>query len=195
MIRVGSRILVSSYTDPVVAPHDVHVLIHPSSAFGDGAHPTTQMCLAMLEDEITGGEAVLDLGTGSGILAIAAAKLGAGKVTAADIVREACEAAVANVRLNRMGQAVRVFQGSVEAIHARTAFDVVVTNLYNAHQIQSVLPALARRVRARGRIICSGIWQRRGDAVMRLLADDDFTFRNQVTVDNLTTIVAVKNPS
>lgn len=193
MIRVGSRILVSSYPEPTVGPQDILVLIRPSGAFGDGHHPTTRMCLEMLEHEIKGGEAVLDLGAGSGILAIAAAKLGARSVTAADIDRHACEAALANIHVNRVTKTVQVFQGSVEALHPDTQFDLIVANLYNAHQVQAVLPALARRVAIHGRIICSGIWQRRGEAVIRLLTDENFTFRNQRIMDNLVTISAVKN--
>lgn len=194
MIRIGSRIHVSSYADPAVTPHDILVLIRPSSAFGDGTHPTTRMCLEMLEHEIKGGEVVLDLGTGSGILAIAATKLGASRVTAADIDGHSCQVALTNIHLNRVGKTVRVFQGSVEAIHPRAQFDLVIANLYNAQQIQAVLPALARRAAVHGRIICSGIWQRRDDEVIRLLADERLAFRNQLSMDNLVTISAVKSP-
>ncbi len=192
MIHVGSRLRVSSYYDPVLSPDDIHILIRPSTAFCDGAHPTTQMCLEILEEEIRGGECVLDLGTGSGILAIAAAKLGARKVVAADILRNSCQAAITNIRLNRLERTVHVFEGSAEALHPRKTFDLVVANLYNAQQVKDVLPELTRRVAFQGKIICAGIWTARGDEMMHLLANENFAFRNHRTREQLLTISAVK---
>lgn len=192
MIHIGSRFRVSSYHDPALSSHDLHILIRPSTAFGDGAHPTTQMCLEMLEREITGGECVLDLGTGSAILAIAAARLGARKVIAADIKSTSCQAALTNVRLNRLEQTIHVFEGSAEALHPRKAFDLVVANLYNAQQVIEVLPKLTRRVRVHGTIICGGIWTRRRDEMMRLLENENFTFRSQQVREQLLTLSATK---
>lgn len=192
MIHVGSRLRVSSYYDPVLSPDDIHILIRPSTAFGDGAHPTTQMCLEILEEEICGGECVLDLGTGSGILAIAAAKLGARKVVAADILRNSCQAAVTNIRLNRVERTVHVFEGSAEALDPTKRFDLVVANLYNAQQVTDVLPELTRSVALQGKIICAGIWTRRGDEMMHLLANEHFTFRNRRIREQLLTILAIK---
>ncbi|MEE9172107.1 MAG: 50S ribosomal protein L11 methyltransferase [candidate division NC10 bacterium] len=77
MIHVGSRLHVSSYSDPILSAGDIHIYIRPSTVFGDGSHATTQMCLEMLELELQRGDRVVDIGTGTGILAIAAAKLGA----------------------------------------------------------------------------------------------------------------------
>lgn len=192
VIHVGSRFRVSSYHDPALSPHDLHILIRPSPAFGDGAHPTTQMCLEMLELEITGGECVLDLGTGSGILAIAAARLGACRVIAADIERTSCQAALTNIRLNRLEQTVHVFEGSAEALHPEKTFDLVVANLYNAQQVIEVLPELTRRVRVHGTIMCGGIWTGRREEMMHLLENESFTFRNQQIREQLLTISAVK---
>lgn len=194
MIHVGSRFRVSSYHDPALSPHDLHILIRPSTAFGDGAHLTTQMCLEMLEQEITGGECVLDLGTGSAILAIAAAKLGARKVIAADIERTSCQAALTNVRLNRLEQTIHVFEGSAEALHPGKTFDLVVANLYNAQQVIEVLPELTRRVRVHGVIMCGGIWTRRRDEIMHLLESENFTFRNQQVREQLLTLSETKEP-
>lgn len=192
MIHVGSRLRVSSYADPAVSPNDIVILIRPSPAFGDGHHPTTQMCLEMLEREIRGAERVLDLGTGTGILAIAAAKLGAEKVIAADIDRHACRAALANIHWNRVEQTVHVIQGSVEALHPDQRFDVAVTNLYNAHQVKAVVPDIARRIRIGGTIVCSGIWRHRAAEMIRLLQDQQLATRNQIVLENLIAISAVK---
>ncbi|MFQ5846363.1 MAG: 50S ribosomal protein L11 methyltransferase [Candidatus Methylomirabilales bacterium] len=192
MIHVGSRLCVASYRDPVLSADDILVLIRPSTAFGDGNHATTQMCLEMLECEIGGGELVLDLGTGSGVLAIAAARLGARKVIAVDTARHACKAASVNIPTNDVEQTVHVLHGSVEALHPDKIFDVIVTNLYNAEQVRAVLPEIARRVRGRGMLICGGIWMRRDEEMIRLLADEHFAVRTRRTMDDYVTIAAVK---
>jgi ribosomal protein L11 methyltransferase len=175
-----------------MSPDGALVVIPPGSAFGDGSHATTRMSLEMLEQEISGGERVLDLGTGSGILAIAAAKLGARKVIATDIDRDACEVARENIRLNHVEGRVLVFHGSVEAIHQNYRFDVAVANFYNADQIKAALPEMARRVKVQGRVVCAGIWVRRAEEMIRLLTREKFRVRNLLTQDAFVTISAVK---
>lgn len=192
MIRVGKRLLIASHPSPPMSPKDILVAIRPGSAFGDGSHSTTQMLLAILEREIRGGERVLDLGTGSGILAIAAAKLGARKVIAADIDRHACEVARENVHSNQLDGKVVIVHGSVEALHPHRRFDLIVANLYNAGQLKEVLPELIRRVEGHGKMLCSGIWRRRGDEILRLLTDAHFTVRSLQEEDAFVTIFAMK---
>ena len=85
-MRVGRRLLVTPpWEHPDLAPDDIPIIIDPGMAFGTGSHPTTKLCLAALEDYVQPGQTVADVGTGSGILAIAAAKLGAARITANDI--------------------------------------------------------------------------------------------------------------
>jgi ribosomal protein L11 methyltransferase len=127
------------------------VRIDPGLAFGTGSHPTTQLALRFLERRIGGGERVLDYGSGSGILAIAAAKLGAGSVDAVDLDAQALEATAANARANR----VAVNALAPEALPP-AGYDIVVSNILLKPLIV-LAPLLASRVAAGGEIALSGI--------------------------------------
>lgn len=110
-----------------------HLLIDPGVVFGTGSHPTTRHCLEALEEAFRGGppESVLDLGTGTGLLAIAAARLGAAKVLAADLNLLAARTARDNVRLNHLEHHILVVQGRAEELIRRPA-ELVVANIHYA---------------------------------------------------------------
>lgn len=135
------------------APSDGRVIarIEPGLAFGTGSHPTTRLALAFLEREIRGGERVLDYGCGSGILAIAAAKLGATRVDAVDIDPSAVEATTASAMLNR--EKVRAL--APEAL-APAQYDVVVSNIL-LQPLVLLAPLLAAHTAPRGRIALAGV--------------------------------------
>jgi len=127
------------------------IRVDPGLAFGTGSHPTTRLVLRFLERTLRGGERVLDYGCGSGILAIAAAKLGARDVAGTDIDPQALVASRANATLN----GVAATFVAPDALPAR-ASDVVVANIL-AHPLILLAPALAARTRPGGRIALSGI--------------------------------------
>ena len=133
-------------------------------AFGTGSHPSTRLALRFLERTLRGGESVLDYGCGSGILAIAAAKLGAAQVDAIDIDPQALEAAAANARANRV--AVRV--GAPQALPA-ARYDVVVSNIL-AQPLILLAPLLASRTAPGGRIALSGILEAQAAEVAQAYA-------------------------
>ena len=113
-LRTGSRtVIVPTWRSYDPSPGDVVIELDPGMAFGTGHHPTTTMCLAALEELVSPGCSVLDLGCGSGILSIAAAKLGASGVLALDIDATAVETAAANVRQNGVEAAVTVDEGTL----------------------------------------------------------------------------------
>ena len=115
--RIGKRFVIKpSWRDYTPQGDDIVIELDPGMAFGTGLHPTTQMCLLALEKHLRPGERVLDLGTGSGILVIAAAKLGAAVCLAMDVDPVAIEAARANVAANSLSDAVQVEQGSLAEI-------------------------------------------------------------------------------
>jgi ribosomal protein L11 methyltransferase len=115
--RIGKWLVVKpSWREYIPQADDIVLELDPCMAFGTGLHPTTQMCLLALEKYVRGGERVLDLGTGSGILAIAAVKLGAAACLAMDIDPVAVEAARANVSANQVSDRVQVEQGSLAQI-------------------------------------------------------------------------------
>jgi ribosomal protein L11 methyltransferase len=150
-IRVGARLwIVPSWHTPPDPPAVV-VRLDPGLAFGTGSHPSTRLALAFLEATIRGGERVLDYGCGSGILAIAAAKLGAREAAAVDVDPRALEVASANARLNAV--ALRV--AAPERLPAGT-YDVLVANIL-ANPLIALEPELAARTRRGGRVALSGI--------------------------------------
>jgi ribosomal protein L11 methyltransferase len=138
------------------APRDRSLVIRldPGMAFGSGEHPTTQLCLAALERYARPGSVVVDVGTGSGILAIAAARLGARRVIAVDHDSVAVDTARRNVRANRVAStvAVRLARGLPRR---RTPADVIVANL-TAQTLPPVIGAARRHLRPGGRLVASG---------------------------------------
>jgi ribosomal protein L11 methyltransferase len=153
-IRVAGRLwIVPSWCAPVDAGA-VNVTLDPGLAFGTGAHPTTRLCLEWLARELAPGAHVLDYGCGSGILGIAAAKLGAGRVVGVDIDPQALRASAANAAAN--GVVLELYAVDVFSARRGETFDVVVANIL-ANPLRVLAPALAVRVRASGRIVLSGI--------------------------------------
>ncbi|MBI2863263.1 MAG: 50S ribosomal protein L11 methyltransferase [Chloroflexi bacterium] len=162
--RVGGRIVIKpSWREYEPEPEDIVVELDPGMAFGTGLHPTTRLCLGELEKRLTPGSTVLDLGTGSGILAIAAAKLGAQAVTALDLDEVAVKVARDNVGANGVGSLVIVSKGTLKAREpglgspfGAGTFDVVVANIL-ANVIVELAGALAIVLKPGGALIASGI--------------------------------------
>lgn len=149
-LEIGARLWIGpTWHRP--APGRAAVQLDPGLAFGTGTHPTTRLVLAFLERVVRGGERVLDYGCGSGILAIAAAKLGAAHVDGVDTDPQAVQIAAANARAN--GVALRA--ALPEAL-AATTYDIVVSNIL-AQPLIVLAPLLAARTAAGGRLALSGI--------------------------------------
>lgn len=132
-------------------PAAVNVMLDPGLAFGTGTHPTTRLCLAWLAKNVGRGLSMLDYGCGSGILAIAAAKLGADPVVGVDIDPLAIRVSAENANMND----VRIDVMHVDAL-ANRAFEIVVANIL-ADPLRLLAPALATRTRIGGRIALSGV--------------------------------------
>ncbi len=159
------------------------IRLDPGMAFGTGQHPTTLMCLRALEELLRPGMDVLDLGTGSGILALAAARLGATSVLALDIDPQAAVVARENVCLNHLEAVVRVEEGGLDEAPS-AAFDLAMANI-SAAVIVEVAAALAAVLRPAGVLIVAGFSAESADrvssaltgtglAVERALADGDW---------------------
>ncbi|HEX9015357.1 MAG TPA: 50S ribosomal protein L11 methyltransferase [Chloroflexota bacterium] len=162
--RVGERIVIKpSWRDYEPVGGDVVLELDPGMAFGTGLHPTTRMCLAACERLVQRGMRVLDLGTGSGILAIAAAKLGAASVRAVDVDPVAAQVAAKNVEMNGLSASIETGQGSIERA-APEGYDLVLANI-----IASVIIELASRLEGAtapgGALVVSGIIADREQAV------------------------------
>jgi ribosomal protein L11 methyltransferase len=156
VLRVGQHIVIQpSWREYAPVPGEIVIQLDPGMAFGTGLHPTTQMCLAALEEMMRPGAEVLDVGTGSGILAIAAAKLGAGHVTAVDNDPVATRTARENVATNRVQEGVSVVDGSLQ--EAPGSYDLVVVNILSKVIVQMAQEGLAERMRPGGTLIAAGV--------------------------------------
>jgi len=150
-IRISARLwIVPSWHAPP-DPGALNVVLDPGIAFGTGNHPTTRLCLSWLARTVAGGESVIDYGCGSGILAIAAMKLGAASAIGIDIDAQALVAARQNAIQNRVQVEFRA-----AADRAGRAADIVVANIL-AHPLIVLAPALAGLTAPRGRLALAGI--------------------------------------
>ena len=157
--------IVPSWHEPVDRSA-INLELDPGLAFGTGSHPTTRLCLKWLVRESVEGESVLDYGCGSGILAIAACRLGASRVVGTDIDPQALVASRANAQRNRVDASFVAAEGLTEG---GEAFDVIVANIL-ANPIIALAPSFARRSRQGGRIVLSGILDAQADAVIEAYA-------------------------
>ena len=167
-MRVGRHLVVTPpWETPDLGPSDIPLIIDPGMAFGTGSHPTTQLCLAALEDFVRPGLTVADVGTGSGILAIAAAKLGASAVVANDIEPPSVQIAADNADVNSVVVTTQVPL-------PEGAYDVVVANIL-ADVIIGLADELAARVKPGGLFIGSGVIDTREADVRRAVEAAGFT--------------------
>ena len=188
----GQHLVVKPTWEPFdPAPGDKVIEIDPGMAFGSGTHETTGMCLSILEENIRGGEEIIDVGTGSGILAIGAALLGAGHVLAIDIDPDAVKVAAENVANNRVQDVVTVQQGNLlEKVDA--VCDICVANIISDVIISFAAP-LMRHIRPGGLFICSGIVSLRGDEVAKALLDAGYEILQKYTRGEWTAFLSRRN--
>jgi ribosomal protein L11 methyltransferase len=161
-LAIGRAFVRPSWVEATVPAGMVEIVLDPGMAFGTGNHPTTALCLAALSDLLAArpGASVLDVGTGSGLLAIAARKLGAGRVAGNDV--DAAAVDVARENAERNGAALELTAARVEAIAG--AFDLVVANIL-ANTLVELAPAIAARVARGGRVLLAGILAPQEDEV------------------------------
>jgi ribosomal protein L11 methyltransferase len=163
-LHVGRRIWIVPTWHTPPDPSALNLVLDPGAAFGTGSHPTTRLCLEWLEDIVTPGDEVLDYGCGSGILAIAAMKLGARRAAGVDIDPLAVEAARYNARQN--GVAVEVF----DAAHAPSMQSTVTVANILANPLRVLAPAIAAHTAPAGRIALSGILEDQAAGVIEAYA-------------------------
>ena len=170
--RISDRVVICpSWETFEASPSDVVVSLDPGSAFGTGTHETTSTCAVILDDVIKGGEKVLDLGTGSGILAIICKKLGAGEIDAVDIDKLAVDVAVDNCEINGCPD-IQCYVGELKNVRS-SDYDIIVANII-ADVIASIACDIPPRLAPGGKFICSGIINTKKEMVEKALADSGF---------------------
>lgn len=161
-IRISQRLWIVPTWHENPDPEALTLILDPGLAFGTGSHPTTRLCLQWLEANLRGGETLLDYGCGSGILAIAAVKLGAGRVTGVDLDAQAITASRDNAAQN--GVTADFYLPDVAPTGQ---YEVLVANILT-NPLKALMPLLAARVKAGGRIALSGILSEQAEDVMAI---------------------------
>jgi ribosomal protein L11 methyltransferase len=166
-LRLGKHLFIHPpWIEVIPEPDDIVISMDPGMAFGTGTHPSTQLCLESLEEHVVHGLRVLDLGCGSGILSIAAAKLGAAYVLAIDNDPLAVAATTRNAIANGVSGQITALTGSLETvIHSARRFDLIVVNILARIIIEMCESGLGQTVRPGGKAIFSGLIEEQAEAV------------------------------
>ena len=187
--QIGEHLVVKpTWEEYDARPGDIVLLIDPGMAFGTGLHATTRLCLKALEDRVQSGDLVADVGTGSGILAVAAALLGAGRVVAVDNDPVAVRVAGENIAVNVVGDRV---QATEAAQPPAGQFGIVVANIL-ADVILGMADALYAATRPGGLLISSGIIASRATDVRRGLERTGFTIAETVAEGEWVAVLATR---
>ncbi len=168
VLRVGPFVIQPTWRKAVLQPGELLIELDPGMAFGTGTHPTTRLCLLALAEWLQPGERVLDLGTGSGILAIAAARRGAARVRALDIDPVAVQVAWENVQRNGVADRVTVARGSLEeALAEGEPFDGILANILATVIRRFCEQGWSALLRPGGWVIVSGFLEGEQEAAVR----------------------------
>ncbi len=192
-VRAGRFIVHGAHDRASVKPNDIGIEIEAALAFGTGHHGTTRGCLLALDDLAKRGGArrVLDVGTGSGVLAIAAAKMLRTRVIASDIDRVAVEAARGNARLNRASAwitCVRATGVNARAIASGAPYDLIFANILLGPLMRLAVP-LSRLAARRARIVLSGLLPAHANAALAIYRAQDFVLERRIALDGWVTLV------
>lgn len=163
-IKVSERLWIVPSWHETPDPAAINLILDPGMAFGTGSHPTTRLCLEWLEREVSENCSVLDYGCGSGILAIAAARLGAARVAGVDIDPQAVESAYANAERNGVNA---LFSDSAQPVAGE--YDLVVANILS-NPLRVLAPAICAHVRCGGRLALSGILREQAEEIIGIYA-------------------------
>ena len=170
-IKISDQLWVHPPWQTAPDTHALNLVITPGLAFGTGTHPSTQLCLTLLEELTLKGCSVLDWGCGSGILAVAALRMGAAQATAVDLDPRALTATQENAKRNRVNHGLSVM--SVEQLPHDLDYDIVLANIL-AGTLISLAPTLDRYLSSGGTLILSGVLPAQADRVQQAFAQYNF---------------------
>ncbi|MDP1420790.1 50S ribosomal protein L11 methyltransferase [Peribacillus simplex] len=174
-----------------VSSDELIIELDPGMAFGTGTHPTTVMCIQALERTVSPGDLVVDVGTGSGVLSIAAALLDAKRIQSLDLDEVAVQSAIQNVELNNVQDKVSVSQGNLlDGVNEQA--DIVVANIL-AEVIMRFTDDVAKVVKPGGYFIASGIIQTKKQDVKDAIIASGFTIEETILMEDWVAIIAKRN--
>lgn len=194
VLHLSRRIVIKpTWREYTPEPEECVLEMDPGQAFGTGLHPTTRLCMETLEDLLTPGMRVLDLGTGTGILALAAARLGAAEVLAVDNDANAVAVARRNARANAVAQTIRLVHGSLAEVSG--AYDLVLANILAPVIIAMCEGGLAARVKRGGALIVSGVLVEQADEVTVAIENAGLHVTDRRQKDDWVALVAYSSPT
>ena len=193
--HIGKRLVIRpSWREYLPQGDEVVLELDPGMAFGTGLHPTTRMCLEQVELRTREGVRAIDVGTGSGILALAAAKLGAQSVYCIDNSSVAVESALANAAVNNLSERIQVVLGvldEAEATRMAGQYELVLANII-ARVIGGIAPQLAQVLAPGGLLIASGIIEERRHEAEQPLLDAGLQLVERVMIDDWVTLIMTR---
>ncbi|MEC7884844.1 MAG: 50S ribosomal protein L11 methyltransferase [Chloroflexota bacterium] len=192
-IRVGRKLVICpTWQEHASLRDDVIIFLDPGMAFGTGHHPTTRMCMELLEDTIVGGEKIIDLGCGSGILSVTAVKLGALSSIGFEIESNASKVAKENCVLNGVDESVEVFNSTLpDNRYSEGDFDLALANI-SAKVIIELADHLTKGLRSGGKLILSGVLENALEDVRDVFEPLGVVFEKVMTDSDWTAVLATK---
>ncbi len=182
VIRVSDRIVIRpSFKEYNAKENEKVIILDPKMSFGTGEHPTTKICIQLIEKYLIKGHKVLDAGCGTAILSIVAAKLGADKVIGFDIDEWSFENAIENIKINDAEKIVEVRKCSIENIEEKN-FDLIVANIQKNVLIQ-IAPFIKLRIKPEGILILSGLIEIDIDEIRATYSSLKFSEINLLQID------------
>lgn len=172
-INVSDRFIITPSWHPVSGTHKTVIIIDPKMTFGTGYHETTRLMMRLMEQYIHSGAFVLDVGTGTGILAIGAATLGAGHVIGVDIDEWSLENGIENAQKNNVREKIEIRIGSLETVPEQN-FDIILANIIR-NTILELIDAMLAKLSPNGTILLSGLLIADRDVIEQSLNERNYT--------------------
>ena len=194
-VRISETLIVAPPWAQISCSEEVNIVrINPGTGFGTGNHETTQLCLRKLGKWLKTGDNVLDIGTGSGVLSIAAAILGASQVTAIDNDPMTLDNAIENVQVNDVVDRVNIFTGDVNHSEINGCYQIVISNI-DYSSLTILLPKIICHLKNNGRLILSGVLSSETKIFEARLLDNDLAIVEHETQGEWWGVVVKKNNS